>query len=123
MYVNSLTRAMNRNMLFPGDEEPRRFPYLRTKRHMLFLGDEKSRRFPYPGILIIAVFALGFGLGFMRVSVSAGLRRTHPSRFLAADPARTSAFREAEGPGSARLKQPQSARGPEPFTELDIASL
>jgi hypothetical protein len=33
-YVNSLTRAMNRNMLFPGDEKPRRFPYLRMKRNM-----------------------------------------------------------------------------------------
>jgi hypothetical protein len=75
MYVNSLTRAMNRNMLFPGDEGPRRFPYLRTKRHMLFPGDKKPRRFPYPGILIIAVFALGFGLGFMRVSSAYGICR------------------------------------------------
>ena len=61
---------MNRNMLFPGDEKPRRFPYLRMKRNVLFPGDEKPRRCPYPGILIIAAiaFALGFGFGFMRVS-------------------------------------------------------
>jgi hypothetical protein len=41
---------MNRNMLFPGDEKPRRFPYLRI-------------------VIIAAIaFALGFGFGFMRVS-------------------------------------------------------
>ena len=61
---------MNRNMLFPGDEKPRRFPYLRLSRNVLFPGDEKPRRYPYLRIVIIAAiaFALSFGFGFMRVS-------------------------------------------------------
>jgi hypothetical protein len=39
-------------------------------RNMLFPGDEKSRRFPYRRNVIIAAiaFVLGFGFGFMRVS-------------------------------------------------------
>jgi hypothetical protein len=70
MYVNSLTKPMNRNMLFPGDEKPRRFPDLRLNRNVLFPGDEKPRRYPYLRIVIIAAiaFALSFGFGFMRVS-------------------------------------------------------
>jgi hypothetical protein len=58
------------NMLFPGDEKPRRLPYLRMNRNMLFPGDEKPRRFPYLRIVIMAAiaFALGFGFSFMRVS-------------------------------------------------------